>query len=478
MSKFIRKIKKNWSQYTICLLAFFFIISIFLFIPTINLIKRQVLDTLALKYVVQSARVLTTAQATYTSEVVDRLESLDSMNITHDYHTQKEAVPLPFTYLKAIGHQLIEDEEDLQMRIYSDYPFPWRAEEESILDQFEKEALAYLKAHPDSEFYRYEQQDDTRILRYTMPSILKPSCVDCHNHYPGSPKTDWKAGDVRGILELKQRIRDYNLPVYKTLKVVIMLLSLMAITGGIGLVMSLRSSQQYSRQLEQNLVIRQQAMDEAFTSIHNGPLQTLGLMLRQIQEPSFNQNFFYERLKSLNKEIRAIGKHLTEEAHKDNPISITRKAIETKTTMMLGEGTTLDLSLPLHELFYETYTLTLKRDFPYFAGLKIKVCDFEPDDSIQSIEVKEKLCRWLEEALCNVGKHAEGVKRLTTIGKKKEGYYILRVEDNGCGLKSDAGNQGTKDSYKLAKQLKGEFKRESLPKKGTLCELSWPTFSN
>ena len=31
---------------------------------------------------------------------------------------------------------------------------------------------------------------------------MQSSCVSCHNNHPDSTKTDWKEGDVRGVLEI------------------------------------------------------------------------------------------------------------------------------------------------------------------------------------------------------------------------------------------------------------------------------------
>ncbi|NEQ71278.1 MAG: histidine kinase, partial [Symploca sp. SIO2D2] len=86
---------------------------------------------------------------------------------------------------------------------------------------------------------------------------------------------------------------------------------------------------------------------------------------------------------------------------------------------------------------------------------------------------KRDLCLWLEEALCNVGKHAYGVTRIVVTGEECTNKYILKVQDNGCGLKPGQEQQGTKHSRLLAKRLGGEFRRESLPKGGVICELSW-----
>jgi len=87
--------------------------------------------------------------------------------------------------------------------------------------------------------------------------------------------------------------------------------------------------------------------------------------------------------------------------------------------------------------------------------------------------MKRDLCLWLEEALCNVGKHAYGVTRIVVTGEECEGNYMIKVQDNGCGLKQGQEQQGTKHSCLLAKRLGGKFRRESLPKGGVICELSW-----
>ena len=44
---------------------------------------------------------------------------------------------------------------------------------------------------------------------------MQTGCVSCHNSHPQSPKTDWKEGDVRGILEVILPV-DTNLTVSKS----------------------------------------------------------------------------------------------------------------------------------------------------------------------------------------------------------------------------------------------------------------------
>jgi len=87
------------------------------------------------------------------------------------------------------------------VRLYSDYPFPWRKDGKPA-DGFERNALDYLTEHKDESYYRFEDFKGRPSLRYATADKMLQSCVNCHNSHPQSPKTDWKVGDVRGVLEV------------------------------------------------------------------------------------------------------------------------------------------------------------------------------------------------------------------------------------------------------------------------------------
>lgn len=233
---------------------------------------------------------------------------------------------------------------------------------------------------------------------------------------------------------------------------------------------------QYYAQIVERQAIRQQAIEQAFTQIHNGPLQTLALLLRDVQLEQMPSPQFFQRLNDLNAEIRAVGRSLTDEAHPGQQSATDLATLEPATfeqTLRLGEGTCIDLNRPLHNLLHEVYAFTLKRNLPYFQTIQVKVRNFAAlEQPTLTLEMKRDLCLWLEEALCNVGKHAQGTTRIVVTGQHHQGRYILKVEDNGAGLKPEQG-QGTKQANLLAQRLGGQFRRESLPKGGVICELSW-----
>jgi len=219
---------------------------------------------------------------------------------------------------------------------------------------------------------------------------------------------------------------------------------------------------QYDRFLRSQIEIRQHTIERTFVVIHNGPLQTLANVLRHVQDQDIEQNRLLEELKNLNSEIRELGEYLKLEA------------LGKEESLRLGSSLILDLKLPIRDLLYEVYSHTLQRNFPCFKTLKVKAYSFDPiEEQYLSLEQKRELCQFLEEALCNVGKHAKGLTRLSATGKQNEGWYTLRIKDNGAGIDSRCEGRGTKQCLNIARKLRGEFQRKSLREKGTLCELRW-----
>ena len=223
---------------------------------------------------------------------------------------------------------------------------------------------------------------------------------------------------------------------------------------------------QYDRFLRSQIEIRQHTIERTFVVIHNGPLQTLANILRHVQDQDLEQNQLLEELKNLNYEIREVVEYLKLEA------------LNREESLRLGSGLILDLKLPIRDLLYEVYSYTVQRNFPCFKTLKVKAYSFAPiEEQYLSLEQKRELCQFLEEALCNVGKHAKGLTRLSATGKQKEGCYTLSIKDNGSSICSSFEGRGTKQCLNLAKKLNGKFQRTSLGEKGTLCELTWPIAS-
>ncbi|MGJ4752193.1 ATP-binding protein [Leptospira kmetyi] len=141
----------------------------------------------------------------YSDNIVDKALH-EGTEVTYKYKTVHKSIPLPATIVKEFGEHLSQKFEGIRVELYSDYPFPNRQRKEG-LDDFQKEALVKLQKNPDLPYYVFREIDSSPYVRYALPDRMQPSCVNCHNSHPESPKKDWKVGDVRGILEVSMPIK-------------------------------------------------------------------------------------------------------------------------------------------------------------------------------------------------------------------------------------------------------------------------------
>jgi hypothetical protein len=161
---------------------------------------------MALQGVSIQAATLEQLREQYTADVVARA-AVHGVPVRHDFREEKGAIPLPATLVKELGERINKNRPGADVRLYSDYPFPWRRGS-GPADEFERDALAELSANPDQPYYRFAEMDGIPVLRYAVADRMRPACVKCHNSHPSSPKTDWKVGDVRGVLELIRPLDD------------------------------------------------------------------------------------------------------------------------------------------------------------------------------------------------------------------------------------------------------------------------------
>ncbi|MBD2771492.1 CHASE2 domain-containing protein [Iningainema tapete] len=223
----------------------------------------------------------------------------------------------------------------------------------------------------------------------------------------------------------------------------------------------------YDQSLRSSINARQTIIEHTFETIHNGPLQTLAKALKQVRERDLPPQELLPQIESelekLNHDLRGIYDFLQ------------RQPLSEDSSLYISNGIELNLQNPIQEILYQVYKYTLERDFPCFKTLKVKIRAFEHiEEKYLNIEQKRALCRFLEEALCNIGKHAVGVTRIQVTCTTVDGWFNLTVIDDGLGIKSFREGRGTQQFKHIAKQLKGKFRRSALSPKGTICELTWP----
>lgn len=232
--------------------------------------------------------------------------------------------------------------------------------------------------------------------------------------------------------------------------------------GGAGLITTF-----FDRDLRFELEYRRRAVERTYEAIHNGPLQHLAVILRNLDGDSSPQQL-RQQLQSLNEELRSIFEHM-------------RQAMLTRSDRLyLEENLVLDLQAPIAELLYQVYNHTIAMQAPGFAEIQTYISpDFELlKRNHFSIAQKRGLCLFLQEALWNVGNHAIGTTRLDVMCVREANNYVLRITDNGSGLISSREGEGTKQAKVIAWELGGRFQRRANHPQGTICELIFPMQRN
>jgi CHASE2 domain-containing sensor protein/two-component sensor histidine kinase len=224
----------------------------------------------------------------------------------------------------------------------------------------------------------------------------------------------------------------------------------------------------YDLSLKTQINTRQKAIDDFYEEIHRLPLQNLALLLRDMEQQKIrvinDQKGLIMRLKQIDQQIRSA----YEEIEKFTLYS----------DLSDNKETNSQSSLSIVDLLNKTYQETIQKYSLDDLALVVGFQTFK-EESL-NFEQRQNLCLFLEEMLCNINKHAQGVKRIIVEGKtlkdkKGQEFYVLKIEDNGMGITDNASNrlQNKKFIKRLEKQLNGKFTVNRLPKIGTLCEFTW-----
>jgi methyl-accepting chemotaxis protein len=135
----------------------------------------------------------------YTENIVNKISKEGTFKASIDHKLDAKAIPLPATMIHDLS--VLLSKQDTTLNLYSGYPFPNRKERR--LDAFQQMAWDYLSNNPQGFLSQNETRDGKNIVRVAVADTMaSQACVDCHNASAGSPKRDWKLGDVRGVLEV------------------------------------------------------------------------------------------------------------------------------------------------------------------------------------------------------------------------------------------------------------------------------------
>lgn len=140
-------------------------------------------------------------RAFYSDNVVSKLKASGSVRAEADYVGQSHTIPVPTTFILDYAASLSATGNEI--RLISPYPWPQRRGRPDF-DSFQAQAWKALSQGDAGSFSSIEGSGSQAVLRVAVADRMTQSCVDCHNSHPESPVRNWKLGDVRGLIEIRQ----------------------------------------------------------------------------------------------------------------------------------------------------------------------------------------------------------------------------------------------------------------------------------
>jgi len=139
----------------------------------------------------------------YVQNILKKVTAGSDMKPAINHKNNPKAFPLPATMIHDLSALL--KNEGTTVNLYSAYPFPNR--KSRVLDKFQTNAWDYLVKNPKEVFVEKTEKAGQSIVRVAVAdTMVAQGCVNCHNSHPDTPRTGWKLGDVRGILEINSNI--------------------------------------------------------------------------------------------------------------------------------------------------------------------------------------------------------------------------------------------------------------------------------
>ena len=131
----------------------------------------------------------------YARQVVQRLAELKNANATEAWNTNGSSL-LPAHLLRPASESVQQKGAEFHYVVRSLWPINSKNAPETAT---EKTGLQYVLDHPDSNYYTEESLGGRRYFIAVYPDrAIVPSCVECHNQHPDSPRRDFQRGRYHG----------------------------------------------------------------------------------------------------------------------------------------------------------------------------------------------------------------------------------------------------------------------------------------
>ena len=145
-------------------------------------------------------------RAYYTKNIAAIFRHNDlGINVSVEHHDKPDTIPLPATFVQEVSSKL-DDAFGYQYYLLS----KWNINPEKGLNtDFSRRAWAALSLGQDTPYSEIAPSGEGgAVLHYATADIAFPGCVACHNKLLSSPKRDFEAYELMGILVVTAIITD------------------------------------------------------------------------------------------------------------------------------------------------------------------------------------------------------------------------------------------------------------------------------
>ncbi len=410
------------------------IVGLFIYIGAL---QEAIVETAALENAKFYNGAIAEFRTLYTAEVVNRVRAHPDITVSHDYKNTPFAIPLPATLSLVLGQRIGTNLAGAETRLYSPYPFSWRTQSAGLKDPFAAEAWTFLNQHPDRPFYQFTQVNGRAALRYATADIMRPSCVQCHNTHPDSPKRDWQSGQVRGVLEIIHPLDHVVSQTASETRGMYFLAAIITAYGGICLIWLIRKFLLMTTELEQRVEQRSQALEKAQAQlIENSKMASIGEMAvnlaHEINQPLGAMKLSCEALKSA---VTKVDQERSEK-YADRIIKQVNRVerIVTQLNIFGRDDKYVETGCyDINDIITNALVLVEHQFSANGVSLQHRLAGGLSPVRCNLIEMESVLINLLNNARQAVESNT-GNKVVTVESDQDDDHLYIRVEDNGCGI--------------------------------------------
>lgn len=144
----------------------------------------------AARYILATAKAF---RSVYVKQIVEQAKKAD-VKPNEKWQEDAHSIMLPAQFIKAAGAEL----KDFELSLIGLTPI---YKENLPKTKAEEDALRQLMKDPSKPVLTFA--DGTQFKGLSADFAVAQGCADCHNTHPGSPKKDFKKGDLMGAIVIR-----------------------------------------------------------------------------------------------------------------------------------------------------------------------------------------------------------------------------------------------------------------------------------